>query len=207
MFITQKFIYHILVSMEQNLLCNTTGSIKLILGCMYSGKTSELIREKDRWDSIGVNVLIINFAGDNRYGDDDFMYSHSNKKVKCIKVYKLEEVDSQIIDNNRIIMINEGQFFCDLKSHVIEWCEKYKKHIVVAGLDGDFRREKFGHMLDLVTYADEIVKTKALCAMCKNGTEGLFSWRLSDETEQTVIGSSNYIPVCRNHYLDLNKKT
>jgi len=186
---------------------NNAGSIKLIMGCMYSGKTSELLKDKDRWESIGINTLIINFAGDNRYGDDSFVYSHTNKKAECIKVNKLEEVDQQSINDHRIILINEGQFFCDLKHYVLEWCEKYKKHIVIAGLDGDFRREKFGEMLDLVMYANEVVKMKAFCAMCKDGTEGLFSWRLSDETGQTVIGTSNYIPVCRYHYTELIKKT
>lgn len=186
---------------------NNVGSIKLIMGCMYSGKTSELLKDKDRWESIGINTLIINFAGDNRYGDDSFVYNHSNKKAECVKVNKLEEVDKKLIDNNQIILINEGQFFSDLKHYVLEWCETYKKHIVVAGLDGDFRREKFGEMLDLVMYANDVVKVKALCAMCKDGTEGLFSWRLSYETSQTVIGASNYIPVCRHHYMELVKKT
>ena len=195
------------MNMEYDLTNHTTGSIKLILGCMYSGKTSELIKEKDRWESIGVNILIINFAGDNRYGDDEFMYSHTNRKAKCVKVNTLDEVDQTLINDSQIILINEGQFFCDLKRYVIEWCEKYKKHIVVAGLDGDFRREKFGQMLDLITYSNNVVKMTALCALCKNGTEGLFSWRLSDEIEQTVIGASNYVPVCRYHYLELNKKT
>jgi thymidine kinase len=193
--------------MAYNLVDNNTGSIKLILGCMYSGKTSELLKDKDRWESIGIKTLIINFAGDNRYGDDSFVYSHSDKKAECIKVNKLEEVEQHFIDNNKIILINEGQFFCDLKHYVLEWCEKYKKHIVIAGLDGDFRREKFGEMLDLVMYANDVVKMKALCAMCKDGTDGLFSWRLSNETDQTVIGATNYIPVCRNHYIGLIKKT
>ena len=52
------------------------GSIKLIIGCMYSGKTSELIREYNKWKSINKTVLIINFAEDERYGKDNFLYSH-----------------------------------------------------------------------------------------------------------------------------------
>ena len=102
-------------------------------------------------------------------------------------------------------MINEGQFFSDLKSTVINLCEKYKKHIVVSGLDGDFKRNTFGQITDLIPYADEVIKTKAMCTICNNGTDALFSWRKTKETNQKVIGSTNYIPVCRTHYLELSR--
>jgi len=176
------------------------GSIKLIIGCMYSGKTSELIREYNKWKSINKTVLIINFAEDERYGKDNFLYSHDKIKAQCVKTLKLNNITKQILDEYEIILINEGQFFSDLKENVINWCDNYNKHIIVAGLDGDFERNKFGDILDLIPHADDVVKIKGLCSLCKDGTSAIFSLRITNDKEQKVIGSDNYIPVCRKHY-------
>ena len=82
---------------------------------------------------------------------------------------------------------------------------KCNKKVYICGLDGDFERKKFGQMLDLIPYCDHVTKMSSLCSLCKNGTRGIFSMRLSDEKEQMLIGSDNYVPVCRNCY-DTNVK-
>jgi thymidine kinase len=74
------------------------------------------------------------------------------------------------------------------------------KKIYVGGLDGDFERKKFGQILDLIPMCDKINKLTSLCSICKNGVPGIFSKRLTLETEQTIVGSDNYIPVCRSCY-------
>jgi thymidine kinase len=74
------------------------------------------------------------------------------------------------------------------------------KKIYVAGLDGDFERRKFGEILDLVPLCDKVTKFTSLCGTCKNGSPGIFSQRISKEIEQMLIGSDNYIPVCRACY-------
>ena len=191
--------------MNYNNNISTNGSLKIILGCMYSGKTSQLIRDYNKWKSIEIDVLVINYLDDNRYGNDDFMYSHDKLKTKCLKVESLGEIDSTILEKFNVIMINEAQFFQDLEKVVINWCDNLHKHIIISGLDGDFKRKPFGQLLNLIPIADEIIKTKALCNLCKDGTHALFSWRLTSEIEQTVIGNTNYIPVCRKHYNELSK--
>jgi thymidine kinase len=98
-----------------------------------------------------------------------------------------------------VILINEGQFFEDLYDCVIEMLKERKK-VYVAGLDGDFERKKFGQMLDLIPLCDEVTKLTSLCSICKNGAPGIFSLRLTKEKQQTLVGSDNYIPVCRNCY-------
>ena len=191
--------------MNYNNNISTNGSLKIILGCMFSGKTSQLIRDYNKWKSIEIDVLVINYLDDNRYGNDDFMYSHDKLKTKCLKVESLGEIDSTILEKFNVIMINEAQFFQDLEKVVINWCDNLHKHIIISGLDGDFKRKPFGQLLNLIPIADEIIKTKALCNLCKDGTHALFSWRLTSEIEQTVIGNTNYIPVCRKHYNELSK--
>jgi len=186
----------------------TEGSIEIVLGCMYSGKTTEIIKECKKWNSISKNALCINFSGDTRYSineQDTNLYSHDLSNVKCLLVSKLSDVPIEIIELADVILINEGQFFCDLIDNCRLWCEKYKKNILVSGLDGDFQRQPFGQILDLIPYANHVRKMNAFCSLCKDGTLAQFTLRLSDEKEQIVIGSKNYIAVCRKHYLEKMK--
>jgi len=75
-----------------------------------------------------------------------------------------------------------------------------KKKVYVCGLDGDFERKKFGSILDLIPLCDKVTKLTSLCSLCKDGTLGIFSMRLTCDKEQTLVGSDNYIPVCRMCY-------
>jgi len=119
----------------------------------------------------------------------------------------LEEVDTETIKNGDIILVNEGQFFSDLIEYCLLWCEKYGKDIIVSGLDGDFKRKPFGKILDLIPYSNSVIKLNAFCSLCANGTCAQFTWRLSNEKDQIVIGSTNYIAVCRTHYRTLTTDT
>ena len=74
------------------------------------------------------------------------------------------------------------------------------KKVYICGLDGDFERKKFGTLLDLIPLCDKVCKLTSLCSLCKDGTPGIFSMRLTKESEQIVVGSDNYIPVCRKCY-------
>ena len=75
-----------------------------------------------------------------------------------------------------------------------------KKKIYICGLDGDFERKKFGQILNLIPLCDKVTKLTSLCSLCTNGTAGIFSKRITCEKEQTVVGSDNFIPVCRSCY-------
>lgn len=182
------------------------GFIHLYIGCMYSGKTSSVINEARRQISIGRKVLCINYSADTRYGDDDFIYSHDKEKISCVKATKLSDIDYVTINDCDCIMINEGQFFSDLKKKVQEWSEIMYKDVLVSGLDGDYKRRPFGQILELIPLCNEVHKASALCYRCKNGKLANFTHRLSGEKEQIVIGAKNYIPVCRDCYLELNPK-
>lgn len=179
-----------------------TGTIRVYLGCMFSGKTSEIIREYTRWNKINKSAICINFDADNRYGEDDYVYSHDLNKIGCIKTNKLMELDENIIQSHDVILINEGQFFDDLIDFCQLWCDRYNKHIVVCGLDGDYLRKPFGQMNQLISIADEVTKLKAFCVKCNDGTHAIFTWRLSNDSNQISIGN-DYIPVCRKHYIEL----
>ena len=81
----------------------------------------------------------------------------------------------------------------------------YDKHVIVAGLDGDASRKPFGKLLELIPYADTIIKLKALCKKCNDGTEALFtSKKVHDDTTVDIGGSDKYEALCRKHFIAFN---
>ena len=197
---------------------NSQGYLELIIGPMYASKTTRLIEIYNQCKFCDIPVVAINHDIDNRY-DEELLSTHDKVKIPCIKTNKLKNIwvpDIKGISDNRfnnaraggnclilkyskVILINEGQFFEDL-FEVVSDMIKNGKHVYVCGLDGDFERKKFGQILDLIPLCDKVEKLTSLCSLCKNGTKGIFSMRLTNEKEQTIVGSENYIPVCRKCY-------
>jgi thymidine kinase len=179
---------------------SNTGYLELIIGPMFSGKTSALLEIYKKCVFCNINVSIINHSIDNRY-HDTMLSSHDKIMAPCFKTFKLMDIwkTEEVIKNSDVILINEGQFFPDLYEVVIDMLNNNKK-IYICGLDGDFERKKFGKILDLIPLCDKINKLTSLCSICKDGTAAIFSMRLTEETEQTIVGSDNYIPVCRKCY-------
>lgn len=173
-----------------------SGYLEIILGPMFSGKTSYLVEIYKQCLFCNIPVTVVNHAIDTRY-DEMLMSTHDHVKIPCVKAERLADVS---VSASKVILINEGQFFPDLQSFVQEALQQ-QKHVYVAGLDGDFERKKFGQLLDLIPLCDVVKKLTSICSLCKDGTKGIFSLRLSQEQEQTLVGSSNYIPVCRQCYV------
>ena len=171
------------------------NSLNLIIGPMFSGKTTELLRIAKRLKSINLKVLLLNYHEDTRYSETD-MSSHDKTGLPCTFVKNLLEVTNFTYYD--IICINEAQFFEDL----IPFCKKIleeNKTVYVCGLDGDYKQEKFGKLLDLIPFSETITKLHAFCSICKNGNPAHFTKRVCDSEEQKLIGTDEYIPVCRNH--------
>ena len=198
----------------------STGYLKLILGPMFSGKTSELIALYRRYIRSGRKVMVINYAGDTRYSATD-LSTHDKQMIHCYMLNNLKDVYSgnyykdkdgneksilEVFNDADVILINEGQFFKDICDTVLEWVEKYDKKVYICGLDGDSNRSLFGNLFCLIPYADDIVKLNSICASCKDGTFAPFTKRIIDNSNGAVIqiGSDEYIPVCRKHYLELH---
>ena len=210
MSVTNKFTLH------DNMSHKSGAYLELAVGPMFSAKTSFLVELYKQYKFCGISVAVINHSIDNRY-DNEMLSTHDKVKIPCIKTDKLMDLYSEHIDIehptdsiprlqdkfkvmlSEVILINEGQFFTDLEEFVKLMLVKGKK-IYVSGLDGDFERKKFGHILDLIPLCDKVTKLTSLCSLCKDGTRAIFSKRLTNETEQTVVGSDNYIPVCRSCY-------
>ena len=179
---------------SSNQFSQTNGWLELILGCMFSGKTSALEKIFKQHMVCGIDCIVINYHADKRYSNT-MLSTHDKTTIPCIFAKNLNDITDGI-SKYPVILINEGQFFQDL----VPWVDdrlKEKKSIYVCGLDGDFQKNKFGTLLDLIPKADMYTKLTALCANCKSGAKAPFTYRKSDSKEQTLIGSDEYIPVCR----------
>ena len=174
------------------------GYLELGIGCMFSGKTSWLLETYKKFTYCKTSVVVINHAEDTRY-DDTMLSTHDKVMVPCIQLSSFDGIGTVIMDtimSADVVLINEGQFFRSLISFVRHLLES-RKIVYVCGLDGDFKQQRFGEMLDLIPICDKVHKLSALCADCKNGTPAIFSHRINSDTQQKVIGSDNYIPLCR----------
>ena len=175
------------------------GYLELILGPMFSGKTSNLKKIYDQCKYCNITVMVINYEEDNRYCDASFMSTHDKIMIPCIKgtsILEIMEKNVEKVNESDVILINEGQFFADI-NRVIPLVEDLHKRVYICGLDGDFKKNKIGSLLDLIPYCDNVFKLKSLCSECRDGKSGLFSYRITNETDQVVIGVENYKPVCR----------
>lgn len=180
------------------------GRLELIIGNMFSGKSSELIRRLNREKSINKKILVINYDLDNRYSHDS-VSTHDNVQVKCIRVNKLSDIDYTLIKEVDSIFIDEGQFFSDLFDSVVSFVDCSKKHVVISGLDGDSYRSTFGDLIKLIPICDTVDKLRAYCNKCNDGTYAPFTKKLTRSNELIDIGGSDkYIPVCRTHFFSIN---
>lgn len=173
--------------------------LSIIMGNMFSGKTSELIRRLKRLKVIGKNILVVNSAKDTR-SPEQVLKTHDNVKFNCLKVYDLFDIiNKPEFDEADIVAIDEAQFFPRLKRFV-DCCLHVNKSVIIAGLDADSFQCKFGELLDCVPIACDVTKLSALCMRCNDGTAGPFTKRIVDDKTLELIGGSDmYIAVCREH--------
>ena len=179
--------------------CGNGGYLELIVGPMFSGKTSKLLTIKRQYEVCDISCCIVNHITDKRYHQTKIS-THDRVMGECLNMKDLSGL-YDLLEQYEVFLINEGQFFDDLVDVVIKMVDGYNKKVYVCGLDGDYKRYKFGHILDLIPFCDKIVKLTALCKRCKNGTAAIFSHRLSKEKEQTKVGTKNYIPLCRKCFI------
>ena len=172
------------------------GHIQLILGPMFSGKTTELIRRMQRFQLANHPCLVIKYSKDDRY-DKNGISTHDRRVISATSADELNHV-RKIAYNYVVIGIDEGQFFPD----VVEFCEDMAnagKTVIVAALDGTFQRKPFGNILNLVPLAESVVKLKAVCMICYK--DAAFTRRLGSETEIELVGGTDkYMAVCRSCY-------
>ena len=173
-------------------------SLDLVIGCMYSGKSTELIRRVNRLKTIHKPYVIYNSSVDTRYGGIG-VNTHNKIREPCVIVDNLiNQLETEQFKSADTIFIEEAQFFNDLYRFVTLAVDTHHKKVVVIGLDGDSNRSIFGDITKLIPLCDNIMKLKALCSQCNDGTPGIFSKKICGSGEQIDVGTSDkYMAVCR----------
>lgn len=177
-----------------------TGSFSLILGCMFSGKTSELINRYNRFSIGGKSCIMIKYLHDNRYSVEQTV-THDGIHVvaeRCEYLYqmdhKVEQYDAIFIDE--VQFYKDGHIFCD------KWANEGKT-VVACGLNGTSNRKPFDIISKLLPLVDNLTYLKAICR--NNGEDATFSKRVVEETGDFVIGGADkYTAVDRTHFFNSN---
>jgi len=172
--------------------------IEIIMGCMFSGKSTELIRRLKRHRAINQKILVINSAKDTR-SSNNVIKTHNLDTLACMKVADLMDAFDFVYDHEcDVVAIDEAQFFTGLREF-IQNISPHVKRIIIAGLDGDFLQKPFGEIFKVLPMADEVIKLHALCMVCNDGTLAPFTKRFcEDTTTQELVGDQDiYKAVCR----------
>jgi thymidine kinase len=176
---------------------DSTGSIEVICGSMFSGKTEELIRRLRRARFARQKVEIFKPAMETRYSEESIV-SHDQNEIPCTPVEHSGNILLLSADI-RVVGIDEAQFFDDGLPEVCHQLANNGIRVIVAGLDMDFRGQPFGPMPALCAIADDVTKVHAICVEC--GRLAIFSHRLVDNEKLVLLGEKEeYQPLCRECY-------
>jgi len=171
-----------------------TGWIEVITGCMFSGKTEELIRRLVRARYAKQEVRIFKPRIDNRYSEDEIV-SHSRMSLRCHVVETAEDV-WRLGQSIQVVAVDEVQFFGPDIVPVVESLANSGSRVLVAGLDQDYRGEPFEPIPTLMAVAEYVTKNHAICMQCGNPADR--SQRLVNRAERVLVGETeSYEARCR----------
>jgi thymidine kinase len=160
------------------------GWIEVICGCMFSGKTEELIRRLNRALIAKQRVEIFKPVLDKRYHQENIV-SHNERAIRSTPVNFASDI-LLLAGNCDVVGVDEAQFFDEAIVDVCNSLANSGKRVIVAGLDMDFEGKPFGQMPNLLAVAEFVTKIHAICA--QTGELASFSFRLSDNDKQVMLG-------------------
>ena len=177
------------------------GWIEVICGCMFAGKTEELIRRINVLSYARKNILVFKPKIDDRYSTTEIA-SHAGSKVPCIVISEAKEILDHVNYDTDVVTIDEVQFFDEDVVDICEYLADSGLRVMVAGLDKDFRGEPFGVLPDLLTRAEFVTKLTAVCAKCgapATRTQRIINGKPASFNDPIVLVGAKeaYEPRCR----------
>lgn len=178
------------------------GSIEVICGSMFSGKSEELIRRVKRVSYGKLRVQVFKPIIDNRYSEEEVV-SHNGAKVCALPVERAIDILNHVEEQTDVVAIDEVQFFDERIIEVAETLADRGKRVICAGLDRDFRGEPFGPIQPLLAIAEEVTKLQAICPKCgapASRTQRLINGKPASYDDPIILvgASEAYEPRCRN---------
>lgn len=177
------------------------GWLEVICGCMFAGKTEELIRRINVLSYARKNILVFKPKIDDRYSTTEIA-SHAGSKVPCIVISEAKEILNHVNYDTDVVAIDEVQFFDEDVVDICEYLADSGLRVMVAGLDKDFRGEPFGVLPDLLTRAEFVTKLTAVCAKCgapATRTQRIINGKPASFNDPIVLvgAKEGYEPRCR----------
>ncbi|GJQ40692.1 MAG: thymidine kinase [Ignavibacteriota bacterium] len=178
---------------------NGIGWIEVITGCMFSGKTEELIRRLRRAQIAKQKVKIFKPKIDSRYSQESIV-SHNDQSLPSILIDDIDEI-LKYSDDAQVIGIDEAQFFNESIIRICNLLAANGKRVIIAGLDQDYTGKPFEPMPQLLAIAEYITKQHAICVVCGNPADK--TQRKIAESERVIVGAADiYEARCRKcHYI------
>ena len=183
---------------------NPFGSVEVIVGSMFSGKTDELIRRLRRATIARQKVQVFKPAIDDRYADEK-VTSHAGTNYAAMPISQAKDIPPHLAQDTTVVAIDEAQFFDTEISSIVQMLANRGLRVIVAGLDTDFRGEPFGMMPSLMAQAERVDKLHAICMICgepASRTQRLLNSHPAHYNDPVVvIGASElYEARCRAHH-------
>ena len=179
------------------------GSIEVICGSMFSGKTEELIRRIQELNNTNLKYKVFKPEIDKRNAENKIL-SHSKKSIDAINIKNADEIIKHSIHCD-VIAIDEAQFFSE---DIIEVCNTLANkgiRIIIAGLDMDYLGKPFGPMPKLMAIAEDVIKVHAICT--ETGKPANYSFRKSNNDDTVMLGEKKeYEPLSREAFVSKMKK-
>ena len=183
--------------MQPHFVTGKLGWIEVVTGCMFSGKTEELIRRIRRAMYARQRVVVFKPGIDDRYSADS-VGSHSGMHLRSLQITKATQILGLVRDA-QVVGIDEAQF---LGNELVEVCESLAnegRRVIVAGLDQDYRGQPFEPIPQLLALAEYITKNLAICTVCGNPADR--SQRLVEAGSRVLVGATDaYEARCRLHW-------
>jgi thymidine kinase len=175
-----------------------SGWIEVVVGCMFSGKTEELIRRLRRAQIAKLPLQTFKPRIDDRYAANE-VASHNQTRLPSQLVLDAEEILTLVEPQTQVVGIDEGQFLGDELPAVATILAEQGRRVIIAGLDTDWRGRPFGSMPHLMCIAEVVTKVHAICRVC--GAPATRTQRLVSSQEDIVVGSAeSYEARCRSHF-------
>ncbi|WP_202111195.1 thymidine kinase [Sphingobacteruim zhuxiongii] len=179
------------------------GSIEVICGSMFSGKTEELIRRLKRAKFAKLPVEIFKPEIDVRYGEHEVV-SHDSNAIPSTPVSHSSAI-LLLSSDTKVVGIDEAQFFDEELPDVCNTLANRGIRVIVAGLDMDYKGRPFGPIPNLMAMAEHVSKVHAVCVQC--GSPATYSYRIAENESRVLLGEKeSYEPRCRSCYFDLSRK-
>jgi thymidine kinase len=188
-----------------------SGSIEVVCGSMFAGKTEELIRRIRRLEYAKKKFIVFKPSIDLRYSKESELVSHNLRTCKAILIESSQQIEKYVTSDLEVVIIDEAQFFDDNIIKVVDDLADRGLRIIIGGLDRNFRGEPFGPMSQLLALAENVTKLTAICVVC--GEPATRTQRIIDgkparyEDPLILVGAKeSYEPRCRCHHEVPGKK-